>query len=64
MSGCQQAKPERVKYPGLLQPLQVPTGAWQTVTMDFIEGLPTFGSANSILVFVDPFTKYAHFVPL
>jgi hypothetical protein len=48
----------------LLQPLQVPNGAWQTVTMDFIEGLPTSGSANSIIVFVDPFTKYAHFVPL
>jgi hypothetical protein len=61
---CQQAKPERVPYPGLLQPLQVPNGAWQTVTMDFIEGLPTSGSANSIIVFVDPFTKYAHFVPL
>ncbi|RLM74197.1 hypothetical protein C2845_PM15G12530 [Panicum miliaceum] len=25
---CQQAKPERVKYPGLLQPLAVPTQAW------------------------------------
>lgn len=24
---CQQAKPERVRYPGLLQPLVVPEGA-------------------------------------
>jgi len=32
--------------------------------MDFIEGLPTSGSYNSIIVFVDAFTKYAHFVPL
>lgn len=27
---CQQAKPDRSKYPGLLQLLLVPTGAWQT----------------------------------
>lgn len=37
---CQQAKPERVKYPGLLLPLPVPAHAWHTVSMDFIEGLP------------------------
>jgi hypothetical protein len=61
---CQQAKPERVRYPGLLQPLPVPNGAWQIVSMDFIEGLPQSGSFNSIIVFVDLFTKYAHFVPL
>ncbi|KAM0865713.1 hypothetical protein ACQ4PT_043087 [Festuca glaucescens] len=40
---CQQSKPERVQYPGLLQPLPTPDGAWQVVTMDFIEGLPTSG---------------------
>jgi hypothetical protein len=61
---CQQAKPERVKYPGLLQPLPTPDGAWQMVTMDFIEGLPTSGNANSIMVVVDKFTRYAHFIPL
>jgi transposase InsO family protein len=61
---CQQSKPERVKYPGLLQPLPTPQGAWQTVTMDFIEGLPTSGHANCIMVVVDKFTRYAHFIPL
>lgn len=61
---CQQAKSERVAYPGLLQPLPVPQGAWETVTMDFIEGLPSSGHYNSIIVFVDTFTKYAHFAPL
>jgi hypothetical protein len=61
---CQQSKPERVKLPGLLQPLPIPAGAWQTVTMDFIEGLPTSGHANCIMVVVDRFTKYAHFIPL
>jgi hypothetical protein len=28
---CQQAKSERVPYPGLLQPLLVPDGAWEVV---------------------------------
>lgn len=61
---CQQAKPKRVKYPRLLQPLAVPDQAWQVVTMDFIEGLPTSGSANCILVIVDKWSKYSHFTPL
>jgi hypothetical protein len=32
--------------------------------MDFIDGLPTSGSANCIMVVVDKFSKFAHFVPL
>nr|AQA29564.1 integrase core domain protein [Zea mays] len=61
---CQQAKPERVKYPGLLQPLHVPSGAWQTITMDFVEGLLVSGGKNCILVVVDKFSKFGHFIPL
>lgn len=61
---CIQAKPERVTYPGLLQPLPVPEGAWQVIYLDFIEGMPTSHKYNCILVVVDKFSKYAHFVPL
>jgi hypothetical protein len=61
---CQQAKPEHVKLPGLVQPLPVPNKAWSIICMDFIEGLPLFGNHNVILVVIDKFTKYAHFVPL
>lgn len=61
---CQQAKPDRAKYPGLLQPLPVPYGAWQTITMDFVEGLPKSGSYDTILVIVDKFSKYSHFIHL
>lgn len=61
---CQQAKSDRVAYPGLLAPLPIPDGAWQTITMDFIEGLPKSSGSNCILVVVDKFSKYAHFIPL
>lgn len=63
-SVCQQAKAEKVPYPGLLQPLEVPKQAWQVVTMDFIEGLPKSSSYDCILVVVDKFSKYSHFVKL
>lgn len=63
-SVCQQAKSEHVKYPGMLQPLPVPDHAWQIVSLDFVEGLPKSASFNCILVVVDKFSKYSHFVPL
>jgi hypothetical protein len=50
--------------PGLLQPLPIPDESWQIVTMDFIDGLPLSSSANCILVVVDKFTKFAHFLPI
>jgi hypothetical protein len=61
---CQQAKHQRIHPAGLLQPLPMPSGASQDISMDFIEGLPKSEGANSILVIVDKFTKYVHFVPL
>jgi hypothetical protein len=32
--------------------------------MDFIEALPTVGGKSVILILVDRFSKYAHFIPL
>jgi hypothetical protein len=61
---CQQDKIERVPYPGLLEPLSMPKGAWQVVTMDFITGLPKSSGYDCIMVVVDKFSRYAHFVPL
>jgi transposase InsO family protein len=61
---CQQAKSERVAYPGLLEPLKTPSGSWQVITMDFITGLPKSSGFDCILVIVDKFSRYAHFLPL
>jgi len=61
---CQQAKPEHVKYLGLLAPLPVPTAPWSVVSMDFIEGLPSSNKQDVILVVIDKFSKYAHFMAL
>ena len=61
---CQRAKPERVRYPGLLQPLPVPKYAWEIVSMDFIEGFPRSGRFDGVFVVVDKFSRYAHFMPI
>lgn len=61
---CQHAKPDRTRLPGLLQPLPVPNSAWETISLDFIEGLPRSKNVNCILVVIDSFTKYGHFLPL
>lgn len=63
-STCQQAKSENVKLPGRLQPLPIPPDAWHTIGLDFIEGLPKSNKFDTILVIVDKFSKYGHFVPL
>ncbi|GMI90520.1 hypothetical protein HRI_002721300 [Hibiscus trionum] len=61
---CQRVKDEHIPKPGLLQPLPIPTQAWDTISMDFIEGLPLSKNFSSILVVIDKYTKYGHFLPL
>lgn len=61
---CSQAKPKHCHLPGLLQPLPITSQAWHTVSLDFIEGLPKSKTFNTILVVIEKFSKYAHFIPL
>jgi hypothetical protein len=61
---CQQAKVEHVKTPSLLEPLPVPVQPWTTVSLDFIEGLPSSNKCDVIMVVIDKFIKYRHFIPL
>ena len=61
---CQRNKPSNVKPPGLLQSMPTPSKPWDSVSCDFIVKLPlTTSGFDSIAVFVDMFSKMAHFVP-
>ncbi|KAL0345854.1 UNVERIFIED_CONTAM: Transposon Ty3-I Gag-Pol polyprotein [Sesamum radiatum] len=59
---CQLDTVEKKKTAGLLQPLPVPEGLWQSVSMDFISGFPKVNGMASIFVVVDRFSKYGIFM--
>lgn len=61
---CQQVKSETVSYPGLLQPLPIPTFVFSVISMDFITGLPRSRGKEVIFVVVDRLTEYSHFIAL
>lgn len=62
---CQKVKGERQRPGGLLQPLEIPNWKWESISMDFITGLPrTPSGKNAIWVVVDRLTKVAHFIPM
>ncbi|KAI9157303.1 hypothetical protein LWI28_020195 [Acer negundo] len=61
---CQQCISEHVKTLGLLQPLPVPSIPWIDIALNFIEGLPNSSGKDIILVVINKYTKYGHFLPL
>jgi hypothetical protein len=61
----QKVKANYMKPGGLLQPLSIPEGKWDDISMDFIVGLPmTAHKFDSIWVIVDRLSKSAHFIPV
>lgn len=51
-------------HPAGLVPLSVPFQVWVDISIDFVEGLPTFQGKNALFLVVDRFFKYAYFIPL
>lgn len=50
---------------GLLQPHEIVVWKWETISMDFIVGLPMSSHRHdAILVIVDTLTKVSHFSPM
>ena len=62
---CQKVKSEHKRPQGKLQPLEIPEWKWESISMDFVCGLPrTPKKNNTIWVIVDRLTKSAHFVAM
>lgn len=61
---CQRNKSDNSPPVGLVQPLPIPEGIWEEISMDFIIGLPNSHGQDTILVIVDKMSKYAHFIAL
>ncbi|MBW0493937.1 hypothetical protein O181_033652 [Austropuccinia psidii MF-1] len=60
---CSRNKKINHKKFGLLKPLQIQSGSWNSLSMDFITQLPLSNNFDSILVVVDRFLKMAIFTP-
>lgn len=60
---CSQCKPSNHKH-GLYQPLPIPSRPWESISMDFLSGLPTtFHKHEAISVVVCCLSKMAIFLP-
>jgi hypothetical protein len=60
---CQQNQSLNKKQVGLLQPLPIPEGPWESVSMDFMVSLPPSRGFDAIMVVVDRSSKMANFIP-
>ena len=60
---CARAKTPRHRPYGLLKQLPIPERPWDSISMDFIEQLPSSLGFTAILVVIDQLSKQAIFVP-
>ncbi|MBW0477437.1 hypothetical protein O181_017152 [Austropuccinia psidii MF-1] len=66
MSSCQQfSRKKNIHHRkfGLLKPLQISSGPWDSLSMDFIAQFPFSNNFDLILVVVNRFSKMAIFIP-
>jgi hypothetical protein len=61
---CQKIKHNRGAGKGFLQPLDIPIRPFNTISLDFVTGLPESQEKNAILVIVDKLTSYPRLQPL
>ena len=59
---CQVTKASRQPPHGELRSLPIPSGPWRSISADFIMPLSVSDGFDAVLVVVDRFTKYAHFI--
>ena len=60
---CMRSKPQRHKPYRSLKQLPIPEQPWNSISMDFIEKLPSSSRFDTILVIVDWLTKQVIFIP-
>ena len=60
---CMRSKPQRHRPYRSLQQLPIPKRPWNSISMDFIEKLPSSSGFDTILVIVDRLSKQAIFIP-
>jgi len=62
---CQRVKVELQHPVGELRPMKIPAWKWDSISTDFIMGLPlSVTRKNTIWVIVDQLTKSVHFLPV
>ena len=59
---CMQSKPQHHKPYESLKQLPIPEQPWNSISMDFIEKLPSSSRFDTILVIIDQLTKQAIFI--
>ena len=62
---CQKLKIEHQKSSDLMQPLSISEWKWDSISMDFVSGLPrTQSNCEVVWVIMDRLTKSAYFIPM
>ena len=59
---CRKNKVEHTHPAGLLHPLPIPEQKWESISMDFINGLLKVLDKDYIFVVVDRLTNFSHFL--